>query len=157
MIFTRFFLKLKKKGGNGCDLSSVSNFRSALAEVGLKDLGCLGHLFTWSNRRAEGFVEERLDRAVANEEWMDLLPCFSVENVTWDSSDHMPIVVRASKLMRFVDKEVSWDHRPFMFEAKWLHVEGFREVVSEAWEVSGRKCDGCWADKVHHCGRMLGH
>ena len=39
-------------------------------ELGLKDLGFVGKKFTWKGRRHGGFVLERLDRAVANNQWL---------------------------------------------------------------------------------------
>ena len=41
----------------------ISEFRKAIQECDLKDLGCSGHPFTWSNRRyGPHFIEERLDK-----------------------------------------------------------------------------------------------
>lgn len=60
----------------------------------------------------------RLDRALATEDWMDIFPSFTVNNIVWDSSDHMPILIKACKFVRDADVAVSWDSRPFKFEAK---------------------------------------
>jgi hypothetical protein len=43
-------------------------FRRALEDANLEDLGFVGDAFTWRNNwhLAQGYVRERLDRAVAN-------------------------------------------------------------------------------------------
>lgn len=153
--FNEILFEAEKKGGHGGDLVSISEFRGVVDFLELKDLGCSGHPFTWSKRRSEGFVEERLDKALANDEWIDLFPSFRVRNMVWDSSDHKPIVVKACKYISYVDRAVPWDSKPFKFEAKWLHVEGFKDVVSQAWEDSSRSCFGDWSSKVEKCVRML--
>ena len=41
----------------------ITNFREAIQDSGLVDLGYKGYLFTWSNKRfGPWIVEERLDR-----------------------------------------------------------------------------------------------
>ena len=50
-----------------CDMGSISGFRDAVDFCSLKDLGCSDYSFTWSNKRGEEFIEERLDRALAND------------------------------------------------------------------------------------------
>ena len=47
----------------------------------LSKTGFSRYKFTWSNRRGESFIEERLDITLPNDEWLDLFPSFSVHNV----------------------------------------------------------------------------
>lgn len=47
--FNEVLFKAEKNRGNACDFSSISDFKNALEESRLKDLGCSRHLFTWSN------------------------------------------------------------------------------------------------------------
>jgi hypothetical protein len=50
--------------------SQINNFRMALEDCDLSDLGFSGPRYTWCNNRSDGnFTQERLDRAVANREW----------------------------------------------------------------------------------------
>lgn len=139
--FNGVLFETEKVGGNACDLSSIMGFRDAIDGCNLKDLGCSGYKFTWSNCRGENFIEECLDRALANEDWMDLFASFSVENIVWDSSDHLPILVRACKHVGHVDRSLPWDEKPFRFEAKWMHVDSFGETVASAW-AKARKMNG---------------
>lgn len=60
----------KKKGGNSSNTPYMEDFRSAVSELELHDLGFIGHNFTWSNgREGDTNVQVRLDRAFANLIW----------------------------------------------------------------------------------------
>lgn len=69
----------------------MKGFRDALDHNNLRDISYKGPLFTWNNGRTNGYIEERLDRFVANLEWQDIFRNAVVENIIWDSSDHYPI------------------------------------------------------------------
>jgi hypothetical protein len=60
----------------------MDQFRNALDECGLTDLGYSDDTFTWCNHShcEGGYIRERLDRAVANLEWHSLFPTFEVLN-----------------------------------------------------------------------------
>lgn len=46
-----------------------------VAQAGLIDLGFMGNKYTWCNgRHGQGFIQERLDRGLANGEWRCLFP-----------------------------------------------------------------------------------
>ena len=56
--FNEILFEAEKKGGNACDIDFC----------GLKDMGFSGYKYTWSNKRGDDNIEERLDRALATEE-----------------------------------------------------------------------------------------
>lgn len=64
--FNEVLQESEKRGGVGCDFNNLSAFRDCLDINGLRDIDSKGYSFTWSNKRLEGFIEERLDRFVAN-------------------------------------------------------------------------------------------
>jgi endonuclease/exonuclease/phosphatase family metal-dependent hydrolase len=69
-------------------------FRVALEFCGLEDLGFTGPKFTWSNKQDDGqFVKDRLDRMVANNQWIDTYPVKRVEILSTCCSDHAPVHV----------------------------------------------------------------
>ena len=96
-----------------------------------------------------------MDHDFANEDWLDLFTSFSVHHIVWDSSDHLPILVKASKDMGGAAKDVPWDAKSFKFEAKWLYVAEFTDVMKDAWVEAGRSSTGSWSEKVFCCGRIL--
>lgn len=133
----------------------IQRFKDAIEACGLKDMGCSGYHFTWSNRRGDHFIEERLDRVLATDDWLDLFLSVTVSSIIWDSSDHLPILVKACREGVGVVGDYRWDARPFKFEAKWLHVKEFKEVVERVWSTAERSKYGSCTDKVNHCGRIL--
>ena len=50
--------------------SPIKDFRDVLDEARLKDLGYVRKKFTWKGHRHGGFVLKRLDRVVANNQWL---------------------------------------------------------------------------------------
>ena len=107
----------------------MKEFRDALDECGLMDLGYVGDKFTWRGKRAGGMVLERLDRAVADNGWFALYPSTKVQHLRTHSSDHKAILI---KLEGIIPRPV----RPFKFEQMWLCDEGCRSTVKDVWGVA---------------------
>jgi exonuclease III len=62
--------------------SQMQDFRDILDQCQLRDLGYRGPWFTWDNRRqGTENIRERLDRAVASNEWMELYPNAMVKHL----------------------------------------------------------------------------
>lgn len=60
----------EKTDSNTRCLSMVSEFRDAVHDCGLTDIGCKGYPFTWSNKRyGPSLIEERLDRFLCCKNW----------------------------------------------------------------------------------------
>lgn len=71
--FNEIVEQSEKSGGPLRHESYMVQFRVALEECKLSDLGFRGSKFTWTNCRTDGtFIKERLDQAVANREWCEL-------------------------------------------------------------------------------------
>ncbi|KAE8815159.1 Elongation factor 1-alpha [Hordeum vulgare] len=85
----------EKCGGVARPQSCMDQFRDALESCGLNDLGYCGDKFTWRNhcRDVDGYICERLDRAMGNSEWAAKFPTFKVTNGNPRRSDHRPILV----------------------------------------------------------------
>lgn len=79
--FNAILKESEKRGGDVCDFNDLCAFRECLDQNDLLDIQSFGHPFTWSNKRIEGFIEEKLDRYVANSGWWGLFPLASVENL----------------------------------------------------------------------------
>lgn len=90
-----------------------------------------GHEFTWSNNRVDGYIEERLDRVVANSGWMPLFPTTCVENLVWDGSDHLPIILHFLDIERGVAQNFWEDNRLFRFEVRWVRHEEFNSCMEK--------------------------
>jgi hypothetical protein len=109
----------------------MDDFRNALVESHLSDLGFNGSKFTWMNCRHDGsFVKERLDCAVANNYWCGMYPRRDVDVLAARSSDHKPLLIRIGGED---DSRVQF-YRSFKFEAKWLLDEECQHVIWQAWD-----------------------
>jgi hypothetical protein len=111
----------------------MERFRNTLEDCGLEDLGCVGDIFTWRNHhyRAAEYIKERLDRAVACNEWRGFFPLVRVINGDPRHSDHRTITVDCGEKER-CSSCFAHDVLP-KFEAKWLEEEGCWEKVESAW------------------------
>jgi hypothetical protein len=111
----------------------MEDFRETLEYCNLHDLHYRGLKFTWSNKREGGyFVQERLDKATANGEWLDIFQAMSVEVLAARSLDHAPIHVMACRQAQGHVRhnyqffyEVGWGKHERMFGLKNLRVVTF--------------------------------
>ncbi|KAK1316062.1 hypothetical protein QJS10_CPA05g01627 [Acorus calamus] len=104
----------------------MTRFSSWIDGEGLIDLPVGNQVFTWSNLREEPSLA-RLDRVLMDSEWKAKFPGCEVVPLPRVVSDHVPLLL----------KEGGAAHVPvcFCFEAWWLSVEGFSEVVMESWSA----------------------
>lgn len=69
-------------------------FRDCLEDCQLMDLGSTGPKLTWNNRQeGERNVRVRLDRVVANGQFIKLFNDSLVENIITTSSDHFAVML----------------------------------------------------------------
>lgn len=135
-------LALRPEGG-------MKLFRDVLDECGLKDLGYAGEKFTWKGKRQGGMVFERLDRAVANNQWSFLNLGSSIHHLHSLSSDHKPIVINLEGIFPRLNK-------PFKFEKMWLSDGGCSQTVKDAWgHPSTEASKALVAGKLKNCGDKL--
>ncbi|XP_019172917.1 PREDICTED: uncharacterized protein LOC109168359 [Ipomoea nil] len=125
----------------------MDGFNDALNECNLVDMGMSGGRFTWSKGHGtEAWVEERLDRAVATVEWLEIHDDTEVRKVYTSQSDHSAI---------FVDMEprpIRHARRSFKFESAWLLDEGCAMVVEAAW---GQSRGMEFQHRIELCGQQL--
>lgn len=92
--FNEILCHSEKEGGAAKQGLLMENFRNALKDCGLKDLGFEGPSFTWTNRRSvDQLISERLDRCVGNVEWQQCFSFFSIIYLDFWRSNHRPILL----------------------------------------------------------------
>jgi hypothetical protein len=70
----------------------MRRFREVIDDLQLDEIHLSGRLFTWSNGRDHPTME-RLDRAFATVEWLQLYQNHHLRCLSSDSSDHAPLLL----------------------------------------------------------------
>lgn len=92
--FNAVLFQADKQGGHPVASSSSRGFHNFLLNTGMVDVGFLGNPYTWTNgRHGRQFVQERLDRVVANGEWRLSFPRATLKHLPRTSSDHAIILL----------------------------------------------------------------
>ena len=92
--FNAFLHALEKKSKRPPQSSQVDAFGDALESCQLQDLGYKGYPFTWNNKRpSEANTKIKLDRAVANKDWIGKFQMSKVIHLSAHASDHLPILL----------------------------------------------------------------
>lgn len=139
--FNEILHQSEKYGGKGWNRRLMKDFQSTLIGCELVDLGYRGPKFTWNNGRGgDDFIQERLDRVVANEGWCGLLLKADVLVEGAVNSDHLPIFVTLKEDQQRGRVQFSFKHK-----AHWVLDGAYSEVVKPEWK---RKKDwvDCWDD-----------
>ncbi|CAM9000895.1 unnamed protein product [Rhodiola kirilowii] len=141
---------LKEVWGRGGHSNwQINNFRQALDDCQLSDLGFIGSPFTYSNRR-KGIEEMRgrLDRAVCTWQWRQEHPKGQVHHLDIHVSDHCIIMLDTDGEYGGKSK------RPFRFEAMWLEHPEFSKVIRNVWNTSSGHRDS-WDEILKLCQEKL--
>nr|POF16850.1 hypothetical protein CFP56_17419 [Quercus suber] len=77
-------------------------------------------------------IWERLDRGVANYEWLARFPTDRVKHLNCFTSNHQPILFSLAAN----GEQQRWRQKPFRFEAMWTSNSACREVISRAWDCT---------------------
>ncbi|KAA3467625.1 reverse transcriptase [Gossypium australe] len=129
--FNEILFGNEKKGGGVRDQGRMDAFRDTLEECQLIDIGYSGTWFTWERGNLpETNIRERLDRGVANEEWISLFPMGHVQHLPYSMSDHFPLLICTDHLIQ------NFGRKKFHFESWWTLEESSEKVIKEAWETS---------------------
>lgn len=125
----------------------IQGFRGVVRDAGLQDIGLKGYPFTWERSRGkEGWVEEKLDQALANPDWRKCFPKAVVSTVEVCISDHLLIFLDPQPLNEVRRK------RRFRFENIWLKEPECKNVIQQSWnDAEGVSLQG----KLARCGEKL--
>ena len=118
-----------KKGGAPWSYNLMQSFQDVLDDCGFIDLGFSGPKFTWHGKRRGEFIWERLDRGVANYEWLNRYLTGRVQHLHCFTSNHKPLLLALDPN----GESHKWKRKPFRFEAMWLMDLGCRDTVAKAW------------------------
>jgi hypothetical protein len=137
----------EKRGRTARSPWLINGFRQAVLDSGLSDIPVEGYPYTWFKYLGtDRAVEERLDRALANNNWFGLFPNAKLENLVAPASDHYPIFLECSPIAR-----PHHIQRNFRFKNAWKLEPGFNDFFTESWTNSGNdsvvsRLDRCAGD-----------
>ncbi|KAA3476668.1 reverse transcriptase [Gossypium australe] len=114
-------------------------FGNFVDSCGLQDLGFSGPKFTWQR----GGTSVRLDRALANDAWMEAFPQCLMSNLPRIKSDHRPILLSTR-----TDMDLATG-RPFRFLASWTKHNNFSTFVKDKWIYGGNMAESLNRFTVH--------
>ncbi|XP_074271262.1 uncharacterized protein LOC141595191 [Silene latifolia] len=118
----------EKIGGTLPDLADIMDFNSCLYQCEVEDLTSSGCDFSWNNKQLpESRVWTKLDRAMANVQWLTHFPATSAHFLEPGVSDHSPVVVTIF--------EDPCRKSRFSFLNCWLDHSDYDNIVHEAWNV----------------------
>ncbi|XP_074323958.1 uncharacterized protein LOC141660875 [Apium graveolens] len=117
----------EKKGGRPHPRRLLEGFVDAVNDCGLIDMGFSGNEFTWERARGQtNWIQERLDRGLANQQWQSLFPDAKIR--VWDvsSSDHLPLILELNRQV-YVQKSCR-----FKFENIWIREADCYNLINQS-------------------------
>ena len=77
-------------------------------------------------------IWERLDRGVANYEWLARFPTGRIKHLNCFTSNHRPILLSLDAS----GEHKKWNRKPFCFEAMWVSDSRWHDVITRAWDCT---------------------
>ena len=125
--FNEVMSQNEKWGGRPINNHRANLFKQTINNCNLLDLGFNGPKFTWTNKRKNNPIYERLDRGFGNGDWFDAFPNSCIWHLTKITSDHAPVLCLLDK------PSPSLGGKPFRFEPMWLQDPTCEGIIQEAW------------------------
>ncbi|KAK3195456.1 hypothetical protein Dsin_026766 [Dipteronia sinensis] len=124
----------EKMGGIRKPRLQMDNFRSALDDCGLGDMGFLGPAFRWCNERGGSeMVHERLDCGVCNFQWRNIFLDATVSHLVFWKSDHRPLLLDVVRRVQLTNRQTKGGTRHFHFKECWTDQKECEGVIKKAW------------------------
>lgn len=140
----------EKKGGLLYNMNKSFDFISVIEAYGLIDLGFNGQPFTWCNQRAANpRVWKRLDRAMVNDRWLEIMPQTTIDHLPSVGSDHTPFLM---EMMVRQENTIKY----FKFLHCWVENSSFIDTVRGCWErVTNGNSMWCLQQKLKRLSSTL--
>jgi hypothetical protein len=116
--------RAREKNKGSINRKVMRQFNSTIDDLHLLELDLTDRAFTWSNEQVDPTMT-RIDRFFATTEWHDLYPSADLHSMCTMTSDHCPLLMQGHSSVTF--------YRGFRFKSFWPQIEGFNEVVHQAW------------------------
>jgi hypothetical protein len=116
--------KASDKNNDRHNRRMMQRFRGLIDKLQVKELYLPGRRFSWAG---EGInpTQTKIDRAFVTTDWDMMFGCSNLYPLSSACSDHAPLfLVGNEKMNRFPS---------FRFEAFWLKIPGFLDIVTDSW------------------------
>ena len=148
--FNEIVSGLEKLGGSSRSQVQMQLFREAIDECGFLDLGLSGSQFTWQKHFSNGHsIWERLDRCLANNDWLIKFAGSKVHHLHCSTSDHNPLWIVLDGI------ETTRPFKPFCLEEMWLSDRGCDETIEAVWTNIHVDYGIRVVNKINKCGKAL--
>jgi len=108
----------------------MDGFRDAVSVCGFTDLGYIGLPYTYYNRQPEGCnVKVRLDRGLANADFLNLFNIVKVWHVQTTELDHCCLILECSHVVQRRNRKKCL----FRYENMWRRDSSYMQMVESAW------------------------
>ncbi|XP_055814491.1 uncharacterized protein LOC129884174 [Solanum dulcamara] len=117
-------------GGQPYNMNKSFDFISVIEACGLTDLGFCGQKFTrCNNRDKDARIWKRLDRAMVNDSWLEIMPVTTVSHLASTGSDHCPLLLEGVARQGNATKY-------FKFLHCWTDNVNFLSTIKTCWDNS---------------------
>ncbi|KAL2939048.1 Disulfide bond formation protein B [Bienertia sinuspersici] len=100
--------------------------RRCIEVCGMQDIPYSGHFYTWSNKQlAMDGVFTKLDRIMANDQWLELYKGMNAVFLAEGCSDHNPALLR-------MEQGEESGKKPFKYFRMWQQASDYKERVRAA-------------------------
>ncbi|WMV46970.1 hypothetical protein MTR67_040355 [Solanum verrucosum] len=135
----------EKMRGLPYNMNKNFEFISVIEACGLTDLGFHGQKFTWCNHKdGEARIWKRLDRAIVNDKWIEVMPMSNITHLPSTGSDHCPLLPESVDINTNTSKY-------FKFLYFWVDNPKFLDIVKACWERPDEGEDKLINEEVLRC------
>lgn len=129
---------MDKIGGQLVTEAEFKDLRAMMENIGLCEMDSSGEFFTWSNKQAFAPIYSRIDRILANVEWL--------QDHVGASLDILPAHISDHALLHLHVPDSVKKHKLFRFHNGWTNVLGFQDIVDKSWskDVKGLPMQRLW-------------
>ncbi|KAK1378466.1 hypothetical protein POM88_025210 [Heracleum sosnowskyi] len=151
--FNEILSQEDKEGGGTKSDSQIEAFRMSLEICALQPLDYHGTHFTWSRNTVDGCIKERLDWAIANEEWVECFPNNRLTHLDFFHSDHraLYLCLQDSTELSFLNRK----RKRFRFENIWVREPDCQDIITASWKTSDQSALLLVIDNIKECTLKL--
>ena len=143
-----------KDGGRMRNERQLDAFRNTLGNCGLNPLNYIGDRFTWIKNTEEGYIKERIDWAMANDEWKELYPNCTLKHLDYYLSDHRALFLAMDESVGFCVQETR-KRRRFRFENMWVNDPECEDIIKNNWQRTEDSSLVSTIKNIQNCSKHL--